>query len=312
MSKRKKSQPEITKHEIPGGGALYKKEYGKFDLSTQIRFESKTQKEDFYKTLDDCVSQTKSTDGINKFVNPDGKILKKGEKIEVFFDIEYSGSEIYTLRDVPSIHTEQDFVEIATTHSKWIGEPERPGLEDALKKVSASLFKLNAQHLHLKIYGKMMFLLAVLCSYSSHSGLLRDLATARRNMLLAKINTVEDLFKYGLVTGSTWSSAPFWNQVKFKLTIEYDSIPENNLLAPFSQLFMLFKDIIGEVESVEKSMYNSILEVLDAFKVFEKFYGAGSDLDKDVRRRKITDRFINLPKHISDPGFEIYNYQQKL
>ncbi len=312
MPKRPNLLPKVTRHKISDTESLFEFKDGDLDLSTFIKFKNKAEEKDFYKTRDLCVEQTRSTDGINKTFNPDGRTLQVGEMIEKKFYLVYNVIRRITLLDIPGLHTEQEFVEVALEHSSLFGEPEIHDLEAALKEISAHLFPLNAQHLNENLFGKMMNLLAILCSYSAHSQYLRNAEHNQREKLASKLGVVEKLFKHGLITGSPWSSAAFWNGVKSQLMIEYDSIPEKSLLSPFTQPFRLLKDIASESKQVEKSMFNSIRYILDKFMVYNKFAEVEWKPSDLSLRRMVTDRFRHLPKYISDPGFEMYTYQQKL
>lgn len=305
MSKRKKMDPKITKHTIPGGGYVFEVRQGEPDHSTLIKFLNDEEKHDFSNAIKYCVEQTESFNGLSPLVTRAISDPQDGAYKLEFFSIKPAGMK-NTILDLPDIISEKDFIETAINHSNSIGDPENHIMGDIMIAVSAKLFELNQGHTEMKYYGKMMYLFSILCSYSSHVNFLRQEGQNRRKILLNKINTVEDVFKYGLVTESIWSSAPFWGSLKSSLMLEYDSIPDDTLLAPFTEEFLHLKVITKEFKATETSTYNSILRILDDFEVFKKFYGNGEKLLRADKRRKISDRFKNLPKYDSSPGVEIF------
>ncbi len=315
MPKRTNLKPSISKEKIDKGDYLYTLEYGPLDQSTYLKFNDPNEEEGFEKACDDCVNQTESYEGLSPLLTRDMCDLADGEMYKTETDIIVLGSNVQTLRNIPDILTENDFIENARKHSNGIAGPEDsegPRIHEIISDLSAEIFNLNKSIFEIKHYGKMMYLFSIICAYCSRYDYLINEEQVRRDKLLNKLKTVEDLFNYGLVTGSLWSSVPFWNNVKTRLMIEYDSTQERGLFNPFTQQFLFLKQIKLESIDIDNLIHSSILSIVDKFEIFKKFYGKGSALDDDVRKRKITDRFKNLPKQDPNPRFEIYSYQQKL
>ncbi len=68
MSKRKKMDPKITKHTIPGGGYVFEVRQGEPDHSTLIKFLNDEEKHDFSNAIKYCVEQTESFNGLSPLV----------------------------------------------------------------------------------------------------------------------------------------------------------------------------------------------------------------------------------------------------
>ncbi len=304
MPKKKKLTPKITKHTNKNFSPVYKFEYGKIEPSTLIQFKDKYEESSFYETLDLCVEQKESTDGVEELFKPEGKDLKVGEKVTKQFDIIYTGFVKETLDDLPDVHAIKEFIDFSLNDS--LKPSEREKNKATLSAIASHLFELNKHLVNEKLYGKMLFLFTAICSVCSRYDYYQDSMDSRRKIIPKKIETINNLFEYGLVTGKSWSSAPFWNAVRSDLMVEYDTTSDTTTLSPFTGIFVHLNNIIKIDELYRESLFNSVLHILDTFEIISQAY------DKQSRRRQITDKFRNLPEHISGPGVEIYTNQQKI
>lgn len=323
MPKHKRLYPKVSIHKNSDSIPVAKLEFGNIELSTLIQFKDESEESSFYKALDLCVEQKDSTDGVDELFNPEGKIIKDGEKISKQLNIVYTGRKKPTLDDIPSISTKQDFIEELIKHLEGIDKPQLVKLEGTDKPqlvkvetlipiLAAKLFQMNKHLDNKKLLGKMLFLFASLCSVCARYEYQRDSMDSRRKLIDQKLRTIENLFDHGLVTGSTWSSAPFWNGVKSELMIEYNSIPETNFLSPFTDTFIQLNNVIKADVQFRKSLFNSVLYIIDTFKIFAQFSGYNLEYPKDERRRQITDRFRNLSDDTPGTEFEAYTPHQKI
>ena len=324
MPKHKKLHPKITRVEksIP----LDKFKYGELELRSLIRFKDADERRSFETTRDLCVEQDSSTDGVDNFLNPSGRELSDGEIINQTVNLLYNVVKRSTLKDVPDTGTLELFTSVVLEESIRLDEEcDRNckaqhieidktvlSIDETIQRIATHLFKINSKLSTENLFGKMMTLFAILCATSIHIECQRPLLQSRRTKLAQKMKAIQDLFSSGLVTGSSWASAAFWEGVRAQVKIEYDSIPENNLFSPFTQTFGLLKDVIEENKQLQESLFNSILYIMDTFKLFINYSGYKEDYPRAERRKQITDRFENLPDHISDPGYNLYTYQEMI
>jgi len=312
MPKKGKLKSKISKYLNEDLTPVYKFEFGEIELSTLVQFKDESEELSFYEALDLCVEQKDSTDGVDELFNPEGRTLEGGEKITKQFNIVHTGLKKETLNDFPDVYTEEDFIEYSVDKSLRPGEPETVEMEVTLSAIASHLFKLNKHLVNKKLNGKMFFLFTAICRVCLRYESLHISMDSRRKIIANKVKTINDLFGHGLVTGKSWSSAPFWNAVRSDLMIEYDGTSETTTLSPFTEIFGHLNNIIKIEDLYRESLFNSILHILDTFKIFTRSSTYKAPPGRPDRRRQITDKFRNLPDHIPGPGVEVYTNQQKL
>jgi len=208
---------------------------------------------------------------------------------------------------IPSLSNEEEFLTHAQQDSILIVNTDLSEYRTKLHEISNHLFEMNKEHQNESRFGKMMYLLAILCSKSIHCEHLIEKEQAQRKKLSSKISAVDQLFKTGLVTGSIWSHSAFWNSVKAQLLIEYDFTAGQNPFSPFHPTFKLLKYFF-EIKKYKARLLDSILYIFNELSVFNKLSGYNDNNKDEFKRRSISDSFRNLPEYVSEPGFDIFSH----
>jgi len=208
---------------------------------------------------------------------------------------------------IPSLSNEEEFLTHAQQDSILIVNTDLSEYRTKLHEISNHLFEMNKEHQNESRFGKMMYLLAILCSKSIHCEHLIEKEQAQRKKLSSKISAVDQLFKTGLVTGSIWSHSAFWNSVKAQLLIEYDFTAGQNPFSPFHPTFKLLKYFF-EIKKYKAQLLDSILYIFNELSVFNKLSGYNDNNKDEFKRRSISDSFGNLPEYVSEPGFDIFSH----
>jgi hypothetical protein len=208
---------------------------------------------------------------------------------------------------IPSLSNEEEFLTHAQQDSILIVNTDLSEYRTKLHEISNHLFEMNKEHQNESRFGKMMYLLAILCSKSIHCEHLIEKEQAQRKKLSSKISAVDQLFKTGLVTGSIWSHSAFWNSVKAQLLIEYDFTAGQNPFSPSHPTFKLLKYFF-EIKKYKAQLLDSILYIFNELSVFNKLSGYNDNNKDEFKRRSISDSFRNLPEYVSEPGFDIFSH----
>ena len=323
MGKRKKLTPEIRSVNSQEFGLIQWKDNGPLDESTLIAFESEEEKSSFFDAQKVCVNQDASFNDVSQFLTRGIEKHVEGDKYKIEFTEPRLVKNRQPWRGLPKVLNQKDFLELVDSHLKSIESAnENPSAKpnDLPKKLLASLFKRNERVKDTPYFGVTMATLAIMSAKGSVYEVLRDKEITHRKKLLNKIKTVEAMFQYGLIADSVWSAAPFWNSVRSKLKLEYDSICEDKIFSPFQQEFISLKQIINLSGIPAALIYDSILDIMIYYEIKAQYSGKGVLVPKEPRelanfreylRRQITDKLRHLPDEPSDSGFDIYNLHQK-
>ncbi|NQV14867.1 hypothetical protein HQ531_05360 [bacterium] len=309
MPKRKKLKFKTSKTQVEGAGLILQHRGGEFDPSSLIKFIDDAEEASFNKARDRCVEQNESTNGIDNFMYSDGRTFEDGENVLIKFQQELNGSLRTTLNDIPSISNEEEFLKHAQQDSISLVDADLSQYRTELRDISIHLFELNKEHQNEARFGKMMYLLAILCSRSIHCEHLIEKEQAQRKKLSSKIIAIDQLFKTGLVTGSIWSHSAFWNGVRSQLLLEHDLTSEKSPFSPFHPTFKLLKYFF-EDEKFKAPVLDSILHIFNELSVFNKLSGYNQHSDDRAKRHSISDSLGNLPEYVSESGCDFYSYHQ--
>jgi len=307
MSKRPRIRYETEKTQVDDAGTLAHHRGGKPTVSSLIRFKDRVERNSFYQARQKCTEQTKSTNGVEEFMLTDKRTFQEGESSLEYFELPLVGFSRTTLNDIPEIFTEEEFLRHAQKESEAIVAPWTHEFDMKTQEIAKHLFTLSVANHDDQLLGKMMHLLSELCCRSIHCEHFMALENEGRKKISKKISAIDMLDKEGLITGSIWSHSAFWNSVKAQLLLKYDLTSEQSPFSPFHPTFKLLKYFF-EIKQHKALLLDSILYMFKELSVFNKLSGYKAITDDKYKRRSISDSFRNLPKHESEPGFDIISH----
>jgi hypothetical protein len=325
MSKRSGKHPHLKRSIVSQEESKHVKveqyDQPSLDLRRLPVLDSPEERKSYASAIELCISQTENSDDVQRLIEKH-RSIEKGKLNTLQYDELLIGYIEETLSTVPELDSEETFCEAVRLELQKFNQNDQAKCqcstpkEKEWRQVYQGIVKLDPDNFQELVMQKGLYVLAAFYVEAIHHSCLQQKWITLRKLTLKKIKAIDGLIEAGLLTGTRWSYSPFWYSLHSELVHMYDIEPESDDFRGFTRSFLLLHQIYTQDKRHKKVVLNSVLHILETLSFF-KNYNHSDDNKKrrekrSTNRRKISDRFSNLPEWSADADIFLFRPQRAL